>query len=71
MPGRSTSVEVSARVIGMLENGTTANQAAMQAGVHRAIVYRIKSKFLQNGSVKNRPKPGRPMSTTAVQDSLP
>ena len=68
MPGRSISVEVMPRVIGMLENGSTVNQAAMQAGVHRAVhraaVYRIKSKFLQ--TVKNRHKPGRPRSTTAL-----
>ena len=68
MPGRSISVEVMVRVIGMLENGATANQAAMQAVVHRATVFRIKSKFLQIGSVKNRPKSGRPRSTSAVQD---
>ena len=68
MPGRSISIEVRARVIGMLENGVTANQAAMQAGVHRATVFRIKSKFLQTSSVKNRPKPCRPRSTTAVQE---
>ena len=29
MPGRSILVEISARVIGMLENGATTNQAAM------------------------------------------
>ena len=40
----------------------------MRAGVHRATVFRIKSKFLQTVSVKNRLKPGRPRSTTAVQD---
>ena len=68
MPGRSILIEVSARVIGMFENRATANQAAMQASVHRATVFRIKSKFLQTVSVKNRPKPGRPRSTTAVQD---
>ena len=55
MPGRSISVEVRARVIAMLENGATANQAAMQTGVHRTTLYRIKSKFLHTGSVKNRP----------------
>ena len=40
----------------------------MQAGVHSATVFRIKSKFLRTGSVKNRRKPGRPRSTTAVQN---
>ena len=68
MPRRSISVEVRAHVIGMLENGATASQAAVQASVHRATVFRIKSKFLQTGSVKNRPKPGRPRLTTVVQD---
>ena len=68
MPGRSISIEVRARVIGMLENGATINQAAMRAGVHRATVFRIKSKLLQTGSVENRLKPGRPKLTAAVQD---
>ena len=52
MPGRSISVEVRARVIGMLQNWTTANQAAMQAGVHRATVHRIKSKFFKQAQWK-------------------
>ena len=68
MTGRSISVEVRAHLIDMLENGATANQAAMQAGVHRATVFRIKSKFLQTDSEKNRPKPCRQRPTTAVQD---
>ena len=68
LPGRSISVEVRAHVIGMSENGAMAKEAAMQAGVHRATVFRIKTKFLQTGSVENRPKPGRPRSTTVVHD---
>ena len=52
----------------MLENGATPNEAAMQAGIHRATVFSIKLKFLQTGSEKNRSKPGRPRSTTTVQD---
>ena len=63
--GRSISVEVRARAIDMLENGATANQAAMR---FRATVFRIKSNFRQTGSVKKRPKPCRPRSTAAVQD---
>ena len=68
MPGRSIYIEVRVRVIGMLENGAKANQAAVRAGVHRATVFRIKSKFLQTGSVKNRSTSSRLKSTTAVQD---
>ena len=58
MPEGMPSVEVRARVIGILENGTTENQAAMRAGVQRATVFRI----------KKNPKPGRPMSTMADQE---
>ena len=36
IPGRSISVEVRARIVGMLENGAKANQVAMKASTHRA-----------------------------------
>ena len=68
IPGRSISVEVRARVIGVSENAATTKEAANQVGVHRVTVFRIKSKFLQTGSVKKKFKPGKPRSTTAVQD---
>ena len=74
MPGRNISVEGRVRVIGRLENGATLNQAATRAGVHRVTVYGIYLRFLQTGSMRNRPKPGRPPKPgrlkldTAVQD---
>ena len=69
MPNRRhLSVRDMERILGMLQAGATQRYAAAQFGVTQSVVQRIWQRFLDTGSVEERPKSGRPRKTSAVDD---
>ena len=56
------------RILGMLQAGATQRYAAAQFGVKQPVVQRIWQRFLDTGSVEERPKSGRPRKKSAVDD---
>ena len=56
IPGRSISVEVRARVIGMLDNEAMANQVAMRAGVCELQCSGLNRSFFKQTPWKKNPK---------------
>jgi len=56
------------QAIGMLQAGTDVNQVAGAFGVHRTTISRLRDKFANTGSVKDRPRPGQPRKSTAQDD---
>ena len=56
------------RILGMLQAGATQRYAAAQFGITQSVVQRIWQRFLDTGSVEERPKSGRPRKMSAVDD---
>ena len=54
-----------AMIIGQLQRGASAREVDIAFNVNRRTVNRLKVKFEETGDVKNRPRSGRPRSTTA------
>jgi hypothetical protein len=48
----------------MLEGGMTVNDVAVSFGVHRTTIWRLAQRFRTTGTVKDRPRSGRPKRLT-------
>ena len=55
-----------AKAIGMLQAGLTKKDVAAQMGVCSKTIQRLQQRYQQSGSVKDRPRSGRPRVTNAV-----
>jgi transposase len=60
--------EERARAIGQLEVGTTTAQVARNFKCHPKAIRELKKKFISTGSVKDRPRSGRPRKTSSRED---
>lgn len=56
------------QAIGMLEAGLTASAVARRFGCCRKTIQRLVTRYQQNGTVRDRPRPGQPRVTTARTD---
>jgi hypothetical protein len=56
------------RAIGMLEGRMTVNNVAVSFDVHRTTIWRLAQPFPTNGTVKHRPKSGRPKRLTPREE---
>ena len=54
------SLEERNRLLGHLQAGVSPTEVAKMFGTTRQTVYSISSKYLEEGTLKDRPKPGRP-----------
>ena len=59
-----------ALLIGQVQNGATAANAARQFGVHKSTVNRLLVRFNETGDVKDRPRSGRNRVTTRQEDNF-
>ena len=57
------SLEERNRLLGHLQAGGTPTELAKLFGISRRAVYKIKSKYENHGTLKDRPKSGRPRLT--------
>lgn len=57
-----------ARAIGQIEAGVPQRDVAQMFGVSKSTISKLKRKFQDTGYVKDRPRPGRPKSTTNDED---
>ena len=62
------SVEERNRLLGHLQAGGTPTDLAKMFGTTRKVVYNIKSKYEEHGTLKDRPKSGRPRVTDQQTD---
>jgi len=54
--------------IGMLEGGMAVNDVAVSFGVHRTTIWRLAQRFRTTGTVKDRPRSGRPKRLTSREE---
>ena len=54
--------------IGMLAGGMTVNDVAVSFGVHRTTIWRLAQHFRTTGTVKDRPRSGRPKCLTPREE---
>ena len=54
--------------IGMLEGEMTVNDVAVSFGVHRTTIWRLTQRFRTTGTVKDRPRSGRPKRLTPREE---
>ena len=54
--------------IGMLEGGMAVNDVAVSFGVHRTTIWRLAQRFRATGTVKDRPRSGRPKHLTPREE---
>ena len=68
--GRHPSLSSDNRTIALelLEAGVRVADAARRFGVHERTVFRLQARFQVTGSVKDRPRSGRPHKTTPRED---
>ena len=57
-----------ARAVGLSEAGWTTRAIARRFGVSHVTIVKLLRKFQETGDVKDRPKSGRPKTTTAIED---
>ena len=57
-----------ARAIGQIEAGVPQRDVAQMFGVSKSTISKLKSKFQDTGYVEDRPRSGRPKSTTNDED---
>ena len=53
----------------MLSAGMSKRRIAAALGCHASTILRLNQRLLQTGSVKDRPRTGRPKVTTPAQDA--
>ena len=58
-----------ARSLGMVEGGRTQHDVATLFGVSRCTISKLMTRYRETHDVKDRPRSGRPSSTTAQTDS--
>ena len=51
------------QALGMLEAGMLVKDVAVHFGVHRTTIHRLRTRYEQSGSVKDRQRSGRPKTT--------
>lgn len=56
------------QVVGMLQNGASQGRVAERFAVSQSVISRLWMRFQERGEVAERPRSGRPRSTTARQD---
>ena len=66
MPRLTT--EKRARAVGMLEAGMTQRQVAHRMGCCQSTIFKLADRYGETGTVKDRPRSGRPRVTTTNQD---
>ena len=54
--------------LGLLEAGVRVIDVARRFGYHERTIYRLRARYLQTGSVDDRPRSGRPRKTTPRED---
>jgi len=62
---RSMTLKQRNRALGMLEAGMAVTNVARNIGVSQCLISRLPTKFNATGSLKDRPRTGRPRKTTA------
>jgi len=65
---RSMTLEQRNRALSMLEAGKAVTHVARNIGVSHCTISRLRTKFNASGSLKDRPRTGRPRKTTANED---
>ena len=53
---------------GMLEGRMTVNDVAVSFGIHRTIIWRLAQRCRTTGTVKDRPRSGRPKCLTSREE---
>ena len=56
------------RALGMFEAGMAVTHVARNIGVSHCTIARLRTKFNATGSLKDRPRTGRPRKTTSNED---
>ena len=64
----SRNIEDRGRAIAWLQGGNTQRNVAVRLGVSQSVVGRLWQRFQATNSVRNRPRSGRPRSTTNRED---
>ena len=65
---RQLNIEDRGRAIAWLQGGNTQRNVAVRLGVSQSVVDRLWQRFQATNSVRNRPRSGRPRSTTNRED---
>ena len=68
MVRRQLNIEDRGRAIAWLQGGNTQRNVAVRLGVSQSVVGRLWQRFQATNSVRNRPRSGRPRSTTNRDD---
>ena len=69
MPNRRhLSVEAAAQAIGLLDAGLSFREVGRRLNVRHSVISRLRERHQQTGSVKQRPRCGRPKKTSPHQD---
>ena len=68
MVRRQLNIEDRGRAIAWLQGGNTQRNVAVRFGVSQSVVGRLWQRFQATNSVRNRPRSGRPRSTTNRED---
>ena len=68
MVRRQLNIEDRGRAIAWLQGGNTQRNVAVRLGVSQSVVGRLWQRFQATNSVRNRPRSGRPRSTTNRED---
>ena len=68
MVRRQLNIEDRGRAIAWLQGGNTQRNVAVRLGVSQSVVGRLWQRYQATNSVRNRPRSGRPRSTTNRED---
>lgn len=68
MVRRQLTIEDRGRAIAWLQDGNTQRNVALRLGVSQSVVGRLWQRYQATNSVRNRPRSGRPRSTTNRED---
>ena len=68
MVRRQLSIQDRGRAIGWLQDGQTQRTVAQRLNVSQGVIGRLWQRFRKTNAVQNRPRSGRPRSTTAQED---
>lgn len=69
-PRRHLSIEDRARAIGWLNEGVSVREAAGRLNVSPSVISRLRQRFEQTQTVRDRPRSGRPRVTTRREDRI-
>ena len=69
-PYRKVDVETRTRALVLVEEGYSFRAVGTRLGISHKTVFRIVHKHRQTGSVADKPRRGRPKSTTPRQDRI-